>query len=113
MSNKLSELQKNILYKEHTEKPFSSSLCDEKRKGTYVCAGCNAPLFTSDQKFESGTGWPSFLILYLIHLKLSQIEVFLWSEQNITARNVVVITDMFLMMVHHLLVKDFVIMEKF
>ena len=60
MSNKLSELQKNILYKEHTEKPFSSSLCNEKRKGTYVCAGCNAPLFTSDQKFESGTGWPSF-----------------------------------------------------
>ena len=60
MSKKLSELQKNILYKEHTEKPFSSSLCNEKRKGTYVCAGCNAPLFTSDQKFESGTGWPSF-----------------------------------------------------
>lgn len=60
MSNKLSELQKNILYKEHTEKPFSSALCDEKRKGTYVCAGCNAPLFSSDQKFESGTGWPSF-----------------------------------------------------
>ena len=46
MSNKLSELQKNILYKEHTEKPFSSSLCNEKRKGTYVCAGCNAPLTT-------------------------------------------------------------------
>ena len=113
MSNKLSEIQKNILYKEHTEKPFSSLLCDEKRKGTYVCAGCNSPLFTSDQKFESGTGWPSFFDSLPDSFETKSDRSFLWSELSITVRNVVAIMDMFLTMVHHLLVKDSVIMEKF
>ena len=98
MSKKLSELQKNILYKEHTEKPFSSSLCNEKRKGTYVCAGCDL-YFLPIRNLKVAQDGLVFLILYLIHLKLSQIEVFLWLEQNITARNVAVIMDMFLMMV--------------
>ena len=40
--------------------PFTSPLNNEKRKGTYHCAGCDLPLFTSDMKFDSGTGWPSF-----------------------------------------------------
>ncbi len=43
-----------------TEPAFSSALNDEKRTGTYLCAGCDLPLFTSDMKFDSGTGWPSF-----------------------------------------------------
>ena len=43
-----------------TERPFSSPLNAEKRKGTFACAGCGLPLFASDTKFESGTGWPSF-----------------------------------------------------
>jgi len=43
-----------------TERPYSSALNHEKRKGTFVCAGCALPLFASDTKFESGTGWPSF-----------------------------------------------------
>ena len=49
-----------VLRKEGTERPFASPLNDEKRRGTYACAGCDLPLFTSDMKFDSGTGWPSF-----------------------------------------------------
>ncbi len=52
--------QKAILEQEGTEPPFSSPLNNEKREGTYVCAACGNPLFTSDCKFNSGTGWPSF-----------------------------------------------------
>ena len=49
-----------VLRHEATERAGTSPLNDEKRKGTYVCAGCGTPLFTSDMKFDSGTGWPSF-----------------------------------------------------
>ena len=49
-----------VLRKEGTERPFSSSLNDEKRKGVFSCAGCGLPLFSSKTKFDSGTGWPSF-----------------------------------------------------
>lgn len=49
-----------ILREEGTERPFTSNLNSEKRAGTYVCAGCDLPLFSSDMKFDSGTGWPSF-----------------------------------------------------
>ena len=56
----LTKEQFYILREEGTERPGSSPLNNEKRKGTYVCAGCDLPLFTSDTKFESGTGWPSF-----------------------------------------------------
>ena len=50
----------NVLREEGTERAGTSPLNDEKRAGVFVCAGCNLPLFTSDMKFESGTGWPSF-----------------------------------------------------
>jgi peptide-methionine (R)-S-oxide reductase len=49
-----------VLRHEHTEPPGSSPLNGEKRKGTFVCAGCDLPLFRSESKYESGTGWPSF-----------------------------------------------------
>jgi peptide-methionine (R)-S-oxide reductase len=49
-----------ILRHHGTERPGSSPLNKEKRKGTFSCAGCDQPLFSSDTKFESGTGWPSF-----------------------------------------------------
>tara|TARA_B100000965_G_scaffold217620_1_gene182153 strand:- start:61 stop:528 length:468 start_codon:yes stop_codon:yes gene_type:complete len=50
----------NVLRKEGTERPFSSPLNEEKRKGTFFCAGCDIALFSSQTKFDSGTGWPSF-----------------------------------------------------
>lgn len=49
-----------VLRKENTERPGSSPLNEEHRRGTFVCAGCALPLYTSETKFESGTGWPSF-----------------------------------------------------
>jgi len=49
-----------VLFEEATERPWSSALNDEKRDGTYVCAACYLPLFVSEAKFDSGTGWPSF-----------------------------------------------------
>jgi peptide-methionine (R)-S-oxide reductase len=49
-----------VLREEATERAFTSPLNDEKRHGTFVCAGCDLPLFSSKTKFESGTGWPSF-----------------------------------------------------
>ena len=52
--------QYNVLRRSGTERAFSNPLNDEKREGRYVCAGCGQELFTSDMKFDSGTGWPSF-----------------------------------------------------
>ena len=57
---RLTPEQFHILREEGTERPGSSSLLQEKRKGTFVCAGCDNPLFASSTKYESGTGWPSF-----------------------------------------------------
>jgi peptide-methionine (R)-S-oxide reductase len=56
----LTTQQYKILRREGTEPAFSSPLNDEKRAGNYVCAGCELPLFTSEMKYDSGTGWPSF-----------------------------------------------------
>ena len=50
-----------VLRREATERPFSSPLNSEKRTGTFTCAGCGVPLFTSSGKYDSGTGWPSFV----------------------------------------------------
>jgi peptide-methionine (R)-S-oxide reductase len=49
-----------VLRRHGTERPYSSPLNDEKRKGTFHCAGCDLPLFASETKYDSGTGWPSF-----------------------------------------------------
>ena len=56
----LTEPQYAVLFEESTERPGSSPLNAEKHAGTFVCAACFLPLFTSTTKFESGTGWPSF-----------------------------------------------------
>ena len=56
----LSPEQYYIMRKHGTEAPGSCALLAEKRAGSFVCAGCDQPLFVSKEKFESGTGWPSF-----------------------------------------------------
>ena len=57
---RLTASQYMVLRQHSTERPGSSPLNKEKRKGTFACAGCDLPLFSSETKFESGTGWPSF-----------------------------------------------------
>ena len=57
---RLSPAAYQVLRQEGTERPFSSPLNNEKRAGTYHCAGCDLPLFSSKAKYDSGTGWPSF-----------------------------------------------------
>jgi peptide-methionine (R)-S-oxide reductase len=57
---RLSARQYSVLREEATEPPFTSPLNDEKRKGTFVCAGCANQLYSSATKYNSGTGWPSF-----------------------------------------------------
>ena len=56
----LTKEQFYVMRKEGTERPFTSLLNSEKRKGTYLCAACELPLFESEKKYDSGTGWPSF-----------------------------------------------------
>ena len=57
---KLSDAAYRVLREADTERAGSSPLNDEHRKGSFLCAGCDLPLFASETKFDSGTGWPSF-----------------------------------------------------
>lgn len=57
---RLTENQFLVLREEKTETPFTSPLNDETREGTYHCAGCNLPVYSSETKYDSETGWPSF-----------------------------------------------------
>ncbi|MCS0494041.1 peptide-methionine (R)-S-oxide reductase MsrB [Ancylobacter mangrovi] len=57
---RLTPSQYAVLRRAATERPFSSPLNDEHRPGVFACAGCESDLFSSDTKFDSGTGWPSF-----------------------------------------------------
>ncbi len=56
----LPEMAYYVLRKAGTERAFSGPLNDNKKAGTYVCAGCQAPLYQSEYKYDSGSGWPSF-----------------------------------------------------
>jgi peptide-methionine (R)-S-oxide reductase len=49
-----------VMREEATERPWTSALLEEHRKGTFICAACDLPLYASETKYESGTGWPSF-----------------------------------------------------
>lgn len=60
IKNKLSAEEYRVLRQKGTEAPFSGALLDEKRNGTYACKVCGVEIFSSDAKFDSGTGWPSF-----------------------------------------------------
>ncbi|MCF6292022.1 MAG: peptide-methionine (R)-S-oxide reductase MsrB [Robiginitomaculum sp.] len=56
----LTEQQRSIAREQATEPPFSGSWLDEKRNGVYLCVACGHELFSSDSKYDSGSGWPSF-----------------------------------------------------
>jgi len=58
--NKLTKEQYHVLREKGTEPAFTGKFWNHHEKGVYKCAGCGAPLFSSDKKFDSGTGWPSF-----------------------------------------------------
>lgn len=58
--NQLTEYEKYVILQKGTDRPFTGKYTDKFDKGTYVCRQCNAPLYTSDSKFHSGCGWPSF-----------------------------------------------------
>jgi len=58
--NELSEKEASVLIRKGTEAPWIGELTDNKKKGTYICRRCNAPLYKSDSKFDSHCGWPSF-----------------------------------------------------
>lgn len=58
--NRLIEEQFLVLRKHETERPFTSPLNEEKRAGVFKCAGCDLPVYSSEAKYDSGTGWPSF-----------------------------------------------------
>lgn len=72
MKKPLTDEQKHVLFDKGTEAPFSGALLQEKRGGTFMCANCGAELFSSDTKFESGSGWPSFTEpAHLAHVSLT------------------------------------------
>lgn len=68
----------HVLFEEGTEPPRTSPLNEEKRKGTFVCAACHLPLFTSDAKYDSGTGWPSFYEAIPGHLDTKRDFKLIW-----------------------------------
>lgn len=79
---RLTPEQFHILRDEGTEKPHSSLLDKEYGKGTYVCAGCALPLFESDTKFDSGTGWPSFWDYIPGHLEFKTDYKLIWPRKE-------------------------------
>lgn len=58
--NKLTDFEEYVILQKGTERPWTGKYTDSKDKGTYLCKRCNAPLYTSDTKFDSHCGWPSF-----------------------------------------------------
>jgi peptide-methionine (R)-S-oxide reductase len=75
---RLSSAAFDVLREEGTERPGSSALNEQHGKGIYACEGCDLPLFTSEMKFESGTGWPSFFTHIPGHLVTKKDYKMIW-----------------------------------
>ena len=75
-----------VLFEEGTERAFTHPLNDEKRKGTFVCAACHLPLFVSDDKFDSGTGWPSFTRPIEGHVEMKRDFTLIWPRTEYHCR---------------------------
>lgn len=60
MNDRLTDEQRHVMFEKGTEAPFSGAMLHEDRKGGFTCANCGELLFSSDTKFDSGSGWPSF-----------------------------------------------------
>ena len=60
LKQRLTDLQYGVIAKADTERPFTGALLENHEQGTYNCMVCNTPLFKSNEKYESGSGWPSF-----------------------------------------------------
>lgn len=67
-----------VLFEEDTERPFTSALNEEKRPGVFVCRACGLALFTSEMKYDSGTGWPSFFTAISGHLATKTDYKLIW-----------------------------------
>ena len=110
INQNLTSKQKEIMFEEGTEKPFTSELLKEKRKGFYHCANCGNKLFSSEAKFDSGTGWPSFSEALPGAFKTKVDYSFGMKRIEYHCAKCGSIMDTFLTMAQAQLVKDFVIM---
>jgi len=88
---RLTPKQYAILRGHGTERPYSSALNNEHRRGTFVCAGCEAELFASSAKYDSRTGWPSFWMPIDKHAVGESVGPTAWCARKSTARAAAVI----------------------
>jgi len=79
---RLTHQQYRVLRHADTEAAFSSPLNEEKRAGIFACAGCDLPLFASDKKFDSGTGWPSFFDVITGHVATKRDFSLIWPRME-------------------------------
>lgn len=86
--NNLTPEEQDVMFNKGTEVPFSGKYVDTKEKGMYVCKNCGKELFSSDAKFDSGTGWPSFdKPANLEHIELKEDDSHSMNRTEVTCRN--------------------------